>query len=196
MIIRRSFVISAAIIMVLFSIGTRSDWWPFSNNNNSTSPQAEVTKLSWDDLIPDDFVQPKNPFSTMSQEAIDKLMDGSEESNAEVARLKEEFNYAPVVQQLDGQRIKIPAYITPLEFNGQSQIKEFLLVPYLGACMHTPPPPSNQIVHAKSPEAIKIPSMYEPVWAIGTIRTESVKSELAESGYRLEVEEVLPYVQQ
>jgi len=194
--IRTILVTVAAIVTLLFSISALSGWWPFSSDEDTTSQKAEITELVWEDLIPDDFVQPENPFNSMSKEEIDKLMDGSEESNAELDKLKEAFNYAPVVDDLDGKRIKLPAYVTPLEYNEQFTIKEFLLVPYMGACMHSPPPPSNQIVHAQSPEAIEIKDMYEPVWAIGIIRTESVKSDLAESGYRLEVEEVFPYTVQ
>jgi len=104
-----------------------------------------LTELGWGDLIPDDFVQPENPLASMTQEEIDKLMDGSAESNAELARLEESFYYAPVVDNLDGVRVKIPAYITPLDFDGATTMSEFLLVPYVGACMHTPPPPANRL---------------------------------------------------
>jgi len=190
----RSILTTLVTVLVLsVSISALADWWPFSSKKNADSSQTAFTVLQWDDLIPDDFVQPENPFATMSQEEIDKLMDGSEESKAKIERLQAEFNYAPVVDDLDGKRVKIPAYVTPLEYNENSTLKEFLLVPYMGACIHSPPPPANQIVHAKSPEAIKFNDMYDPVWAIGVIRTETIKSDLAESGYRLEVEEVLPY---
>ena len=192
--INRNFVVSStALLMLLFSINGHSGWWPFSNDSETTSSEQEIIQISWDDLIPGDYVQPENPFINMPQGDIDKLMDGSDESNSEIARLEKEFNYAPVVPDFDGKRVKIPAYITPLEFNSESRIQEFLLVPYVGACMHTPPPPSNQIVYAKSIEAIEFSDMYKPVLAIGTLRTESVKSELAESGYSMQVEEVLPY---
>ncbi|MFK8083071.1 MAG: DUF3299 domain-containing protein [Granulosicoccus sp.] len=188
---RNALVTGIGIFSLLFLTTALYAWWPFSNDEKQA--QAELVDLMWDDLIPDDFVQPENPFITMSQEAIDKLMDGSEESDAELARLEAEFNYAPVVAELDGKRVKIPAYVTPLEFTGASSMKEFLLVPYVGACIHTPPPPANQVVHAQSPEAIEIPDIYDAVWAIGTIRTTTVKSDLAESGYKLEVEEIMPY---
>lgn len=193
---KRAFFIVATIVALSISIKAHSAWWEIFNKDDSTQSQEEVSEVTWEDLIPDDFVQPENPFTTMTQEQIDKIMDGSDESNAELERLQEAFNYAPVVDELNGKRVKIPAYITPLEYNGDAGTKEFLLVPYLGACIHTPPPPANQVVHAMSPEAIKIQAMYDPVWAIGTIRTETVKSDLAESGYRLEVEEVLPYTTQ
>ncbi|OED41297.1 hypothetical protein AB833_09785 [Chromatiales bacterium (ex Bugula neritina AB1)] len=196
MMIRNTIIAAITLFSVLFSINANSAWWKFSDNDETSSSQTAATELVWEDLIPDDFVPPENPFASMSKEQIDKLMDGSDESNAEVERLRKQFNYAPVVPELDGQRVRIPAYITPLEYNSDSMIKEFLLVPYVGACIHTPPPPANQIVHAQSPEAIKFAGMYEPVIAIGTLRTETVKSDIAESGYRLEVEEVLPYTQE
>lgn len=154
---------------------------------------SEPIVLNWDDLIPADFVQPENPLNDMTQEEIDKLMDGSEESNAELARLEAAFSYAPVVPELDGRRVKLPAYVTPLDFDNQMLLKEFLLVPYMGACIHTPPPPANQVVFAKSEEMVELSSPYQAVWAIGTLKADTIQSGLAEAGYQLEVETVLPY---
>jgi len=190
---KRTLIASAALVMLLFSVSTQSAWWPFSNDDDA-EPTGEITEIAWDDLVPEDFIQPENPFMTMSQEEIDKLMDGSDESNEILAELEKDFNYAPVVEELDGKRVKLPAYITPLDFEGQSLLKEFLLVPYIGACIHVPPPPANQVVHANSKKSVEFKGMYEPVWAIGTIRTETTTSDLAESGYKLEVEKVMPYV--
>jgi len=171
-------------------------WWPFADDSDDESlSQSDVKELAWPDLIPDDFVQPENPFATMSQEEIDKLLDGSDESNAMLDKLEAEFNYAPVVPELDGLRVKFPAYITPLDFDGQTEFKEFLLVPYVGACIHTPPPPANQVVHAQSEKTIKTKGMYEPVWATGIIHAETVTSDIAESGYRLDVESIKPYTE-
>ena len=196
MLTKKTFITSTVVLALFFAISAQSAWWPFSKNKESKSSLADATELTWENLIPDDFVPPENPFTTMTQEEIDKLLDGSEESNREMARLQEAFNYAPVVNELNGTRVKIAGYITPLEFDGQLQGKEFLLVPYVGACMHTPPPPSNQIVHAVSPKMVNFPGMYEAVWAYGTLLTEPVQSVLAESGYKLEIDEVLPYSQQ
>lgn len=179
--------------LIVIGVSAYAQWWSFSGSKDANAQGETITEISWEDLIPDDFVQPENPFVTMAQEDIDRLMDGSEESNAEMERLRKEFYHAPVVDELDGKRVKIAAYITPLEFDGQSLMNEFLLVPYVGACMHTPPPPANQVVHAQSDEPIEQRDIYEAVWAIGTLRTETVQSDLAESGYRFEVEEVLTY---
>jgi len=191
---RNALVAAMALVALLFSINSYPALWPFSSDKTAESNQ-ELAEVTWDDLIPEDFEPPENPYMTMSQEQIDKLMDGSDESNAEIERIEEAFNYAPTVSELDGMRVRIPAYITPLEYNETSKISEFLLVPYVGACIHVPPPPANQIVYVKSEEAVDIGSMYDPVWATGVIRTETVQSDLAETGYRLELEAVAPYTE-
>ena len=191
---RRHLIGTAMVIGFLaISVGAQADWWPFNDKKAANETLGEPVILGWEDLIPDDYIQPENPFETMSQEAIDTLLDGSDESNAELERLEDLFNFAPVVDSLDGKRIRIPAYVTPLDFDGSLRLKEFLLVPYLGACIHTPPPPANQIVFGEVPKAIELDNLYEPVWATGVIRTETVQSELAETGYRLEIESVTPY---
>ena len=138
---RRIIVIGVAACALLFSLSSRSEWWKFSKDDDTTQ-EAPVTEIFWEDLVPDDFVQPENPFISMSVEEIDRLMDGSPESNAEVAKLQEEFSYAPVNEELDGKRIKIPAYITPLEYNNESLAKEFLLVPYV-CLLYTSPSPRD-----------------------------------------------------
>ena len=188
---KRLWMATITVCILLLSVSGQAGWWPFSDDKEKDV--SEITTIYWEDLIPDDFVQPENPFATMSQEEVDKLLDGSDESNARLNQLQEEFNYAPVVDELDGKRVKIPAYVTPLEFDGQTKMSEFLLVPYVGACLHTPPPPANQVVHANSDEVVEFKNIYDPIWAIGTIRAETVQSDLAESGYRLEIESVEPY---
>jgi hypothetical protein len=79
-----------------------------------------------------------------------------------------------IVEELNGQRVRIPGYLLPLEVS-DTKVKEFLLVPYIGACIHVPPPPQNQIVHVKIilKEGYRVKTMYEPVWVSGEI---SVKS--------------------
>ncbi len=191
--IRGFIVIATAASVLFFGAASYAGWWPFGKSESTYKQDLELTEIDWGDLIPEDFVQPENPFETMSSDEIDKLLDGSDESNAILEKLEKEFNYAPVVDELHGKRVKIAAYITPLDFDGQTRLSEFLLVPYVGACMHTPPPPANQVVHAVPYETIEIDSPYDPVWAIGRIRAETVTSDLAESGYRLDVEEILPY---
>lgn len=182
-------LLSAMFSMLAVTLTAQAGWWSSSDEEAS----SELIELNWDDLIPADFKQPENPFDTMTQEEIDKLLDGSDESNARLEELRTAFEYAPIVESLDGKRVKLPAYVTPLDFDGQMKMSEFLLVPYMGACIHTPPPPANQVVYADSGTAIELDSPYDPIWAVGILRAVTVTSDLAEAGYKLEVEEVMPY---
>jgi uncharacterized protein len=67
---------------------------------------------------------------------------------------------------LDGKLVRIPGYLLPLEFSG-TRVTEFLLVPWVGACIHTPPPPRNQIVHVKSTKPFEMSGMFDAVWVTG-----------------------------
>ena len=78
-----------------------------------------------------------------------------------------------------GADIRVPGYVLPLAFDGR-KVTEFLLVPTVGACIHTPAPPPNQIVHVTYPDGFELEGLFEAVWVEG--RMEGVQSEL-EVGY-------------
>ncbi|WP_134617259.1 DUF3299 domain-containing protein, partial [Pseudomonas aeruginosa] len=69
----------------------------------------------------------------------------------------------------------------------------FLLVPYYGACIHVPPPPSNQIVYVKTAKGVQMDELYQPFWVEGTFKVENASSELAAAGYRMQASKVTPY---
>ena len=94
-------------------------------------------------------------------------------------------DFGALVHDYDGQRVRLPGYVLPLDFDYTS-IKVFLLVPYVGACIHVPPPPPNQIVYVTSEEGFVVRGMFEPVWVTGTFNTASISNELANIGYRIE----------
>ncbi len=103
--------------------------------------------------------------------------------------------------ELDKREIKIPGYLLPLEFEGQT-VTEFLLVPYVGACIHVPPPPPNQIVQVSYPNGFEMPGdIYTPVWVEGKMLVENTESNLTyvdgsdiiPSAYRVEAGEVTLY---
>jgi hypothetical protein len=94
-----------------------------------------------------------------------------------------------VVDALDGKRVRIGGYVVPLDFDA-TKVKEFLLVPFVGACIHVPPPPPNQIVYVKSDNGIDVKGSFDPVWVTGKMQTKVAFTGLAEAGYSLEAEKV------
>jgi hypothetical protein len=94
---------------------------------------------------------------------------------------------------LDGKVIKMAGFVTPLGFDG-TRISEFLLVPFVGACIHVPPPPANQIVYVSNVKGYS-PSgdLLYPVWVIGRLKAMPLDTDLANVGYQIEGAEVEPY---
>jgi hypothetical protein len=70
-----------------------------------------------------------------------------------------------------GQTVRMPGYLLPLEMDGNLAV-EFLLVPTVGACIHTPPPPANQIVYVRYPAGYPTENLFTPVWISGELRSE------------------------
>ena len=101
------------------------------------------------------------------------------------------------VPQLHGQMLKIPGYALPLEFSDKG-VTEFLLVPYLGACIHTPPPPPNQIVFVRLDKPFKLNDIFTAVLITGRLSVSDVKKKLSyvdgiadiSAGYTIEATEV------
>ena len=91
---------------------------------------------------------------------------------------------APVLESLNNRLVKIPGFVVPLEGTA-THTKEFLLVPYFGACIHVPPPPSNQIVHVTFAEGIPIESLYDAVWITGKLTTTRWEGDIASVGYSM-----------
>ncbi len=113
-------------------------------------------------------------------------------------RMLRELNYrtgkvSPSLKALDGKMVKIPGYMVPLEDDSEV-VTEFLLVPYVGACIHTPPPPPNQIVQVKMNNQKKVKmSFWDPVWVHGKLEIATVKSPYGDVGFQLAGIQIEPY---
>lgn len=163
---------------------------PLSEEEAQTVAYREFT---WDDLLPEDF-----DFSYL-QDVIDiedyDIMS-MEDDDPEAQRLYADLIVAladvPFVESLHGQEGRIPGFLVPLEFEAEA-VKEFFLVPYFGACIHTPPPPANQIVHVVLDEAIPFDNIYEPYWIEGAMSVTRTETDLGTAGYRMQASSIRVY---
>ncbi|MBC3948859.1 MULTISPECIES: DUF3299 domain-containing protein [Pseudomonas] len=150
---------------------------------------AEPKVLTWEEMIPPDA--PKIAPITAPIHDMSKLSDALSVESAPAAH--QQSPHAPVVKALDGQNVRLPGYIVPLEVSEEGRVTEFLLVPYFGACIHVPPPPSNQIVHVTSGLGVKVEELYQPYWIEGPMQVKASTSELADAGYSMEADKILVY---
>jgi len=144
----------------------------------ATASAAPVEEITWDDLIPEGW-NPTRVFEEMSDEEFNALPDDRYETM--LAEVQAELDAAPVIEELNGKKIRIPGYIVPLEISS-FEVEEFLLVPYFGACTHTPPPPANQIIYSKLNQPYRVVDLYDPVWITGQLVTGRFVNKLNEEG--------------
>ena len=152
----------------------------------SSSSNASPKEIGWDDLIPNTAI------SFMS--SLFDPFDWEEEEHEYMLQYKEvKFN-----KKLNNKEVKIPGYIIPLEYEGMD-VKTFLLVPYIGACIHVPPPPPNQIVYVDTKKSWEGLNWWEPVYVTGIIKIESRQMqffEMVDIGYEILAGDVEYYREQ
>jgi hypothetical protein len=190
-----------------------------------------VKTLKWEDLAPpwDDTQNPLTRLNNEQQDDVYTIFYGphygdpggkrnAEEQKAyddlaasgvdpvalfaEIKKLSEEADRRDktLVSKLDGQVVKLPGYILPLDLEG-TMVRSFLLVPYVGACIHVPPPPPNQIVHVQLKQGFENKELFAPVWVTGRISTGMDKTSLSlvdgstdvNFGYALQATKIEPY---
>ncbi len=96
-------------------------------------------------------------------------------------------------RKLDGKMVSIPGFMVPLE-DDLSQVTEFLLVPYAGACIHVPPPPPNQMVYVKMNGDSKIHVTFtDPIVVTGQLKISTVVSPYGDVSYDMVGISVKPY---
>jgi uncharacterized protein len=144
--------------------------------------------ITWDALVPAGW----DPFKDFKDLNFQMLDDGDPRAGAMLKKMRDVWDNAPVNTTLVGQQVRIPGFVVPLE-DSKDGLKEFLLVPYFGACIHSPPPPANQIVHVLPRSPAKGLRSMDAVWITGTLTTGRTDSYMGAAGYRIEALSVAPY---
>lgn len=156
----------------------------------ATGLASAAQEIAWEELVPPELRElqeiplPVHDLGSLGE--LDEELLGDPAVQMEPA--------APVVADMDGRPIRLPGYIVPLGITEAMEVEEFLLVPYFGACIHVPPPPSNQVVYVRSNAGIPLADLYQPFWIQGVVRVEHTESELASAGYRIDGARIEPYV--
>ena len=146
-------------------------------------------EIKWEELVPKDW----DPMKQFKQANFSIMNDGDPRATEMLKRMRETWDNAPTNNDLDGTAVRIPGYLVPLD-EAKGALKEFLLVPYFGACIHTPPPPANQIILVQPQKPTKGFRSMDTVWISGTLKTLHSDSYMGASGYRMESALVEAYV--
>ncbi len=138
-----------------------------------------VRQITWDALMPAGEDEVLAELMKKNAARADKVEEGG--PGDEMVQVGT-FN---VVEALDGEPIRMPGYVVPFNFNSDDEYSEFLLVPYFGACIHTPPPPPNQIVYVQTDAPVVVEDIWTPVWVEGEMQTARHEDGMGDAAYTL-----------
>jgi hypothetical protein len=142
----------------------------------------QVVTLDWRDLVPEGSQQSLLWETLQGIGIVEHGEFSSPFTQEEASAVTTEFN---------GKRVRIPGYVVPLDY--ELAVTEFILVPYIGACIHVPPPPANQLVWVTTETPYEVPAIFAPVWVEGMFGTMATETELAEIGYAIAADRIADY---
>jgi uncharacterized protein len=168
---------------------------PESASNQSAGIVQPVTadgymELLWEDLMPEGE---EERLAAMYQEQMQMLYSDGPIVEGSPQDVAVQFGTFNAVEALDGEKIRLPGYTVPFDFSADAMIEEFLLVPYMGACIHVPPPPPNQTILVRATEPVKARDLAQAVWVKGTLNIEIAETELADAAYVITLDELTDY---
>lgn len=144
--------------------------------------------IRWDDLMPKNW----DPMAELRGLNLRNLQDNDPRAQAALEKVRRAWDKAPVEPSWDGKSIRLAGFVVPLEGQG-AFTTEWLLVPYFGACIHTPPPPINQTIHVQSKKPVVNLQIMDAYWVSGILKVEKGESREGSYGYRLWAEQVERY---
>ncbi len=149
---------------------------------------AAPVELTWSDLIPESARTGAevNVLTGVVQHAQVSQAPEAAAGDAPVSIESVMGISSPVAYRTDlaGAEVRIEGYLLPLELDG-AKVTNFLLVPFVGACIHVPPPPANQLVLVDFPSGFNSSGLWQPVAVTGTLQLSGVSTDLAEIGYSI-----------
>jgi len=139
----------------------------------------EFIDLNWTDLVPEGQVA----IPPILQSLIDHTQDTLAAAQPQSMGVREDWN---------GQVVRLPGFIVPIEYSGTG-VSAFILVPFVGACVHVPPPPANQLVFVTTLDPFESTGLYQAVNVTGMFSTASMSTQLADIAYALSADHIEPF---
>ncbi|MHA7857571.1 MAG: DUF3299 domain-containing protein [Henriciella sp.] len=149
-----------------------------------------LREIGWEELLPEGE---EERLAQLYQQQMAMLYSGGPIAEGSAADQMIQIGTFNTVPELNETKVRIPGYTVPFEFGANAEIKEFLLVPYYGACLHAPPPPPNQTVFVIAEESVRLRDLAQAVWIEGTLFTQTQESELADAAYTIRVDRIEKY---
>lgn len=185
------------LIAGCLALVVNTNLWSGAGGLSTGAASASARAVEWKDLIPDGAVVtlPRDASSDFPDVASAPRVRSSEtggDPGAPDGTPWPATDANAPRPDLAGKRVALAGYMTPFNVL-EGKTRTFLLVPYVGACIHVPAPPPNQVVLVEAAEPVEVRPMWQPFRAVGRLGVERIDTGLAEVGYTMELEAMEPY---
>ncbi|MEM9317508.1 MAG: DUF3299 domain-containing protein [Pseudomonadota bacterium] len=175
MVSRRRILLAGAAFLPVAGVGL----WAFARNARGPVTDADgVTQLGWRDLLP-------------PEDARSVLTGFIDHEQTQSAGFFVQPPSSGVRREWDGQMVSLPGFVVPMRYDGDA-VSEFILVPYVGACIHVPPPPANQLVYVRAETAVEVQELFAAVRVTGVMGIIETDTNLAEISYLMDATRIAP----
>ena len=152
---------------------------------------AAPPDLTWAQLSPPGY----RAQAVLDRLGVDQLEDRDARAEAILAEVQRQWQKAPPIRRMPDGPVRMTGFPVMLS-EGDKPVTQILLVPYYGACVHVPPPPANQTVFVAAPgNKGKGLNMFDVIWVSGTLRAERFDAQIAQTGYRIDADNITPYTE-
>jgi len=142
---------------------------------------ADPVEIRWEQLIPASHPQ------TTARDLMAKFLPSAHTTGRAAVSVSPR---ADLVRAYDGARVRITGFAVP--FNNEAPpYRRLLLIPFSGACVKFPPP-RNQAILVGVAQGFALNDFVYPVVVTGEMTVTPEKTDIAETGYRISAETIVP----
>ncbi|HEY0230125.1 MAG TPA: DUF3299 domain-containing protein [Dokdonella sp.] len=146
------------------------------------TPAVDFAEIEWKALIPPEEIENYHLAVAFSMRNIDH---NSEQRAAQFGSFK-------TVAAMEGRAVSLAGYVVPLDTDDRGRMTAFFFVPTMGACIHVPPPPPDQMVYVTLSQPMPAPEPGDSRWLRGTLHTQTHDADLASAAYSMQDAQLAP----
>ena len=155
------------------------------------APSGGYEDIGWDSLLPEGWSVEK----VMDDLKLNELGDNDPKAREALTKIREMWDKAPANPKLNNKRVSVAGFVVPLD-GEREKTRDFLLVPYFGACIHAPAPPANQVIHVVVSKTASAVKLTPAALVYGTIRVVRSDTKLAVTTYEMTIDKAEPFKQE
>lgn len=152
-----------------------------------TEPLLEPARpgdLAWRKLMAPGW-DPARYFGSLPAAEVAGLQDEDPRARVLLAQLRRLGDEAPPASTWHGVEVRVAGFALPWPQDEETDPRRVVFVPFLSGCIHRPPPPANQRIHATCAQPLPRAMLPYRLWLQGKLEVAWVDTPHGRAAYRV-----------